>query len=84
MHGDPSRLVPGDDLCYEEAVAHVLAIVLDGVGKVEALHPLEYLSGQGALAQVVESTALHSRTHSETYHSYITITHISPLYRHLP
>lgn len=55
VHGDAAGLVARDDFCDEEAVAHVLAVVLDGVGEVEALHPLEHLAREGALVlQVVE------------------------------
>jgi len=58
VHGDAAGLVPGNNFCDEEAVAHVLAVVLDGVGEVEPLHPLEHLSRQRAFVlQVVEGAA---------------------------
>lgn len=40
VHGDASWFVARDDFCDEEAVAHIFAIILDGVGEIKSLHPL--------------------------------------------
>jgi hypothetical protein len=45
MHGYLARFISRDDLCDKIAIAHIFAIVLDGVGEVEALHPFEDLPG---------------------------------------
>ena len=48
MHGDFAGFISGNDLTYQKSVAHVFAVVFDGVGEVESLHPLDDVSGEGA------------------------------------
>ncbi len=53
VHGDFTGFVAGDDFSDEEAVGHVFSVVFDGVGQIEALHPLDNISGESAFGMEV-------------------------------
>lgn len=48
VHWDLARFISRYYLGYQETVAHVLAVVLDGVGEIEPLHPFQDLAGERA------------------------------------
>ena len=45
MHRDSSGFVSWDNLGNEEAIAHIFAVIFDGIGEIEPLHPFEDLPG---------------------------------------